>query len=96
MKTVNNAYVWNSTYDDVSGTDASGTKKSVIQDVSHGNHVVAYIIAAHEFGDKNWSKTDIDKIANTFKKNVFNKKNHSFNGDINGWNIGCLWSGGYW
>ena len=69
------AYYWNSTYDDTGNTDAVETSPGVIQDVSHGNHVLSYIIAAYEMGDKNWSREDIDKLCNTLKLVLYNKEN---------------------
>lgn len=78
------AYIWNSTYDNTEGTGASETKPSIIQDVSHGNHVVSYIVAAYELGDKNWSLEDIHKLSNTFKKVIYDKKNNAFADNVDG------------
>lgn len=64
---VEGGYIWNSSYDDVTGTYASPSTRDVIQDVSHGNHVIAYIVAAHKFGNKNWRKSDLKKFAYTVK-----------------------------
>jgi len=84
LKTVNNTYIWHSTYDDVTGTDAQGVNKPIIQDVSHGNHVVAYIIAAYEFGNTNWTKNDIQKLSNTLKNIIYNKQKNIFNDNVDG------------
>lgn len=84
LRTVNNAYIWHSTYDDVSGTDASTQRKAIIQDVSHGNHVVAYIVAAYEFGNENWTKTDIGKLSNTLVHYMYNKKTNRFSDNVDG------------
>lgn len=84
LKNVNNAYIWNSTYDDVTGTNAQGANKPIIQDVSHGNHVVAYIIAAHEFGSPNWTKNDITKLVNTLKNVVYDKQKNIFRDNVDG------------
>lgn len=84
LRTVNNAYIWHSTYDNVLGTDASTQRKSIIQDVSHGNHVVAYIVAAYEFGNKNWTKTDIDKLCNTLIHYMYNNKTNRFSDNVDG------------
>lgn len=78
------AYVWNSTYDNTEGTDASETRPSIIQDVSHGNHVVSYIVAAYELGAENWSLEDIQKLCNTFKKVIYDKKNNTFADNVDG------------
>src|SRR5690606_25852540 len=53
LKLRNGAYIWNSTYDDVRGTDAGKGKGNIVQDCSHGNHVVAYVVAAYEVCNKN-------------------------------------------
>jgi len=84
LKTVNNAYIWHSTYDNVAGTEASGTRKPIIQDVSHGNHVVAYVVAAYEFGNPNWNKDDILKLSNTLKNIVYDKKKNVFRDNVDG------------
>jgi len=84
LKIVNNAYVWNATYDNIKGTDASGTNKQIIQDVSHGNHVVAYILSAYEFGNPNWTKEDIKKLSNTFKNITYDKRANKFSDNVDG------------
>lgn len=78
------AYIWNSTYDNTDGTDAPETEPSIVQDVSHGNHVVSYIVAAHELGNKNWSIVDINKLCNTFKKVIYDQKNNTFADKVDG------------
>ena len=67
-------YIWNSTYDNVEGTFAADTHKNIIQDVSHGNHVVSYIVAAYEFGNNNWTLADIHKLCYTLKEYVYDRK----------------------
>src|SRR5690606_11003320 len=44
LKISGETYIWNSTYDDVEGTDAYKDTTKRMQDVSHANHVVLYII----------------------------------------------------
>lgn len=78
------AYVWNSTYDNTQGTDATETKLGIIQDVSHGNHVVSYIVAAYELGDKDWTKEDIYSLCNTFKLVIYNKDANTFADNVDG------------
>lgn len=65
------AVVWNSTWDHRSDS-------TVIQDVAHGNQVVAYIIAAIELGNKNWNESDCIKICNTVKKILLKKQGYTF------------------
>lgn len=84
LRLVNNKYVWNSTYDDVQGTYATAVKPAIIQDVSHGNHVVSYIVAAYEFGSKTWTKKDIGYLANTLKYNMYNKEHNYFKDNVDG------------
>lgn len=78
------ASCWNATYDNTEGTDAVKIDPCVMQDVSHGNHVVSYIIAAYEMGDTNWGREDIDKLCNTVKFVLYNKDNKTFSDNVNG------------
>ncbi|MFT3750087.1 MAG: hypothetical protein QM768_17350 [Agriterribacter sp.] len=78
------AYVWNSTWDDVSGTDAIASGQPVIQDVSHGNHVLSYITAAKGMGNTNWSDAEILSFCNTIIKVIYNKETNSFAGNVDG------------
>lgn len=78
------AYIWNSTYDNVTGTDAIATKPSIIQDVSHGNHVISYIVAAYELGDSSWTLTDLRKFSITFNQIIYNKSKNNFSDNVNG------------
>src|SRR5699024_10688593 len=78
------AYIWNSTYDNTTGTDATESKPSRIQDVSHGNHVVSYIVAAYEMGDENWNLADIHKLCNTLKYVIYDEKNNRFMDNVDG------------
>lgn len=80
----NSAYIWNATYDNIEGTFAIKADTSIIQDVSHGNHVVAYIIAAHEALNKNWTETDIKMLCNTIKNIIYNKKERKFYDNVDG------------
>lgn len=75
---VEGGYQWNATYDDVSGTDASSTSSNSIQDVSHGNHVISYIVAAYEFGNENWTLSDLQKLAYTVKHFIYDHENKQF------------------
>lgn len=61
----NGAYVWNSTYNDVTGTDAIRSAEVIVQDVSHGNHVISYVISAYELGNKNWRLDDLNRFSKT-------------------------------
>lgn len=78
------AYIWNATYDNVTETEAIETHPSIIQDVSHGNHVVSYIVAAYEMGDPNWNDKDIKMLCNTFKYIVYDRKTNTFADNLDG------------
>src|SRR5690606_22799629 len=62
----NRLFVWNRVWEkDIkkSGNAAlqGNTKdeENLVQDVSHGNHVIEYIVTAHESGNKNWGRDDV-------------------------------------
>jgi hypothetical protein len=78
------AYIWNSTYDNVSGTDAVASKSSIVQDVSHGNHVVSYIISAFQMGDTCWHLKDIHMLCRTLTSVIYNKKMNTFANNVDG------------
>lgn len=84
LKDVGGRYVWNSTYDDVTGTDAVSAEVVKVQDVSHGNHVVTYIINAYEQGDPSWTLDDINHLCATFKSAVYSPQARSFNTYVDG------------
>lgn len=77
LRKVDNRYLWNSTYDNVDDTDAIRSRQSVVQDVSHGNHVIAYVVLANELGDGTWKLSDMKLFANTLKY-LFNSKTNTF------------------
>lgn len=80
----NDAYLWKSSY--VNVKDTYGYKSSIedIQDVSHGNHIITYIVASYEIGNENWTIDDIDKFSNTLKIFIYNKKRGYFHDNIDG------------
>ncbi|MCC6289108.1 MAG: hypothetical protein IT249_14605 [Chitinophagaceae bacterium] len=78
------AYVWNSTWDDVSGTDGIASSEDAIQDVSHGNHVLSYIAATKRIGNTNWSDAEILSFCNTIIKVIYNKETNAFAGNVDG------------
>lgn len=84
LKVRRGAYIWNSTYDNVEGSFAGASSKSTIQDVSHGNQVIAYVIAAYEAGNKTWSLDDIYKFANTVKLFMYDRENNLFHDNVDG------------
>lgn len=84
FKIKDNCYVWNSTYDNISGSLAPKRKQVSIQDVSHGNHVVAYILNAYEMGSDIWTLEDIKYLANTLKYKIYNQKKNRFYNAVDG------------
>ncbi|MDM1517658.1 hypothetical protein HX089_14870 [Myroides odoratimimus] len=65
-------YVWNSTYPDkfCVGLMKKKIYLPVVQDVSHGNHIVLYLLKARELGNPNWTAFNFEYLVNTFKLNV--------------------------
>lgn len=78
------AYTWNCSWDDVSGTQANVVTDVVLQDVSHGNHVLSYVTASKKMGNTNWSDGEIDSLCNTLKLVVYNKKQVFFADMVDG------------
>ncbi|MCO5235651.1 MAG: hypothetical protein M9933_05215 [Chitinophagaceae bacterium] len=78
------SYIWNSSWDNVSGTDASIPNDIVLQDVSHGNHVLSYVTIAKKMENSNWSDGIIDSLCNTVKLVVYNKEQVSFSDMVDG------------
>lgn len=84
--TPENAYVWNMTWDTnwPTGTNCNAPdKEPIIQDASHGNHVVTYIIESFEMGSGFWAERDIQRLCNTAKFLLFDSSNQRFYGDLN-------------
>lgn len=65
-------YTWNSTYPDKFCKALQQIKnyKSVVQDVSHGNHVVLYLIKAKELNNENWKNFNFSYLSNTLKLKI--------------------------
>ncbi len=79
-----NAYIWNQTWDSnwPLGTTCNKPSKGIIQDGSHGNHVIAYVVEGYELG-KYWSKQDISRFVQTVKTLLYNPSQKFFYGDFN-------------
>jgi hypothetical protein len=77
------AFVWNSTYDDVTGTFAIKPDEWLVQDVSHGNHVVSYIVAAYKLDKTTWNRRDIQGLCNTLKA-IYKKDENRFADNVDG------------
>lgn len=84
LKIKNGGYVWNQTYDNTKGTDAFNSKTVRIQDVSHGNHVLAYVIAAYEDGSNSWNKKDLKRFAKTVSNIIYDSNNNLFLDNVDG------------
>lgn len=74
-------YTWNATYSE-SFTNLLKKKKkeTLVQDVSHGNHVVQYVIDSYNLGSDMWTKKDLERFANTLKYLIW--KNESAPSDL--------------
>lgn len=81
-----NAYIWNGSWDDVSGVGVDGIEPEGVelQDVGHGNHVVSYIICAYEKGDEEWTFEDIERLCNTAKDIIYDPVTNNFVRNIDG------------
>lgn len=78
------AYTWNSTWDNVQGTHAQAASPSTIQDVSHGNHVIAYIATAKRYNNPNWTAENIRAYCNTVKEVIFRESTVTFTDNVDG------------
>lgn len=87
------AYVWNSTWDDVSGTQAQQGGTTAVQDVAHGNHVLVYITTSRKFGNTNWTDADIEKLSNTVRLVIFDPVIFSFRNLVDGTNSDAIGEG---
>lgn len=79
------AYIWNMTWDfrwPYGKGCFDSERKGLIQDVSHGNHVVAYIVESYELKDGFWSTEDIQRLANTVKYHIYDRQENRFYGDL--------------
>ncbi len=87
-------FEWNMTWDtpytfDQSTTfrkiyDAHKKPQVIIQDVSHGNQVVAYIMTSYQLGLNNWTRADMQILANTLKYRIWNERTKKFSDNIDG------------
>lgn len=78
------AYTWNSNWDNVDGTQAQTSPPPSIQDVSHGNHVIAYIAISKRLNNPNWTNENIMAFCNTVKQVVFQKSTFTFADNVDG------------
>lgn len=79
-------YIWNATYPTnfTQALKSSFLNTSVIQDVSHGNHVVEYIITSYELSTGIYNKTDLQYLANTVTQLIWKKTSNSFVDNVDG------------
>src|SRR5690606_1928192 len=85
--THDSAYIWNMTWDypwPYRIECNPPAPEAIIQDVSHGNHVITYIVESYELGIGGWSGIDIKRFVNTVKYLIYDPRNNRFNGDLNG------------
>lgn len=79
-----NSWIWNSNYEVVVGTGAIRTVPAEIQDVSHGNHVISYVVEAFEIGNENWELNHLEKFCNTLKYKIYNPVDQAFSDNVDG------------
>lgn len=80
------AYTWNMTWDydwPFQLNCRKKSSKSIIQDVSHGNHVLAYIVASFELNNDFWKIKDIKYFSNTVKYILYDNDKKLFYADLN-------------
>jgi len=82
-------YVWNSTWDKpftdkLNEWQKNKREKPLVQDVTHGNHIVQYAIYATELQVNGWSRNNLQYFANTLKFIIWNGKTKSFSDLVNG------------
>jgi len=71
-------YIWNSTWDSKTSRD-----QTFVQDVSHGNLVVSYIVEAHDLSVF-WTTTDINNLCNLVKKYLWINNKFTFKDNLDG------------
>lgn len=70
-------YIWNSTWDNAIANQVSDLKRNnkyptKIQDVSHGNHVIQFMIDSYILEEGAWDKRDLERVVNTLKFKISN------------------------
>jgi len=84
---LNEYFQWNSNWEN-SFTSLQKTKETPrIQDVSHGNQVVDYILESHKVGSEEWTIEDVNRLINTVKLKIFDEENITFYDKIDGSNF---------
>ncbi|HMY83618.1 MAG: hypothetical protein KDC31_13815 [Saprospiraceae bacterium] len=83
------AYIWNSSWDDLSGIWVQGITPDTVdlQDVAHANSIINYIIAAYETGEADWTIVDIQRMCNTAKNVIYDPVTNNFVRNIDGTDI---------
>ncbi|RKE45389.1 hypothetical protein [Sphingobacterium detergens] len=83
-------YIWNSSYD-LSATKylssakfKSWNKGTEVQDISHGNHVIQFILDCIKLKVGEWSNNDLLLLCNTLKERLWNAKKSNFHSLVNG------------
>lgn len=79
-------YVWNSTYSD----RFTGSLKKIakytaeVQDVTHGNHIVNYVLTANRLKKGGWGEDDLRKFSNTLGILIWNASTQTFSDNVDG------------
>ena len=69
------------TWDNTGNTPAKKDDKVLIQDVSHGNHVISY---HHRRVEPNWNEEDVNRFIITVQYVIYNKQGAFFSDLVNG------------
>ncbi|MDM1527396.1 hypothetical protein HX091_15880 [Myroides odoratimimus] len=71
-------YIWNSTYYSQFTKLLKERKKDIkLQDVSHGNHIIQYVLDCYELGLKSWLIDDLRVFRNTLKYIIWQNPNRA-------------------
>jgi len=79
-------YVWNSTYSEkfTVALRKRETSTPIIQDVSHGNHVINYVVTAHKFHPDIWTEDDLKIFSNTLIELIWDDHSKTFSDNVDG------------
>lgn len=79
-------YIWNSTYNFITSEKNKpymrSEDNSIIQDLTHGNQVVSYIITSFNLGYSEWNSSDIQKLVNTVLYNNWDESQKKFHDSL--------------
>lgn len=78
-------YIWNSTYKNrFTKSLWRRLNFDIIQDVSHGNHIVQFVIDSYKLNYGSWRKEDLQLFANTVKYSIWQPDRSTFSDNVDG------------